>query len=336
MVKERLGNVTAGAIDVRDANSSLFPDIKPSDSISDRKTKVLNRFASGIGEKTPYGSPEFEYSSPIGENARRILVDGMISLGAEGHDLFMASKNLNYISTNEATHKALDRMYEGPALEGPEDLAWSRLFIENTHNSMAVRNRLRIVEKKFVEHMGKAMSKREGPFQVLSVAAGSSRAIMESLRNLNGAANDRIMLQMVDNSEEALADGKVLVGKLGIEEAVKFTNATFLPTTGYMNSGYHPEFVEVVGLFDYLQDALIVRFLRGIRSHLVDGGAVLYSNIAPNDEKEFTHKVVGWRPMEYRTSQELAQLATSAGFELDKVKIIPEPLGVYNLAIAIK
>ncbi|MBF8250349.1 MAG: Methyltransf 20 protein [Candidatus Levybacteria bacterium] len=318
-------------------NPPLFPDIKPSDSVSERRKKVLNQFAPKIREKTPYDSSEFEYFSPIGEHARKILVNGMVSLsGNEGYELFRTSEDLEYISDNEATHKALDRMYEGPLSENPNDLIWSRLFIENTHNSMAVRNRLRIVKEEFTSHMENALLRQEGPLQVLSVAAGSSRAIMESLKSLNGTIDDRIALKMVDSSDEALTDGQQLVGKLGIDKYVNFTKANFLPTTKYMDDKYQPEFVEVVGLFDYLADAHIVRFLRELKSHMVDGGAVLYSNIAPNDEQDFTHNVVGWRQMEYRTSGDLARLATDAGFGLSNVRVLQEPLGVYNLAVATK
>lgn len=337
---ERGIGINNGAIDmveIAGVNPPLFPDVKPSDSISERRIKVLKQFSSRIGERTPYDSSEFECASPIGEDARAALVKGMVSLpGTEGKDLFRASRDLEYISDNQASHKALDRMYTGPASEDPNSLAWSRLFIENTHNSMAVRNRLRIVKVEFLDHMVEALSKRAGPLQVLSVAAGSSRAIMESLKDLNGTASDQIVLQMVDNSNEALADGQQLVGRLGIEELVQFTKANFLPTTGYANSSYRPEFVEVVGLFDYLRDPHIVRFLREIRSRMVDGGAVLYSNITPNDEQAFTHNVVGWRLMEYRTSQDLVRLATTAGFQPSKIKIIQEPLGVYNLAVVTK
>jgi hypothetical protein len=318
-------------------NLPLFPDIKQSDSIFDRRAKILREFASRIGEETPYDSSEFEYTSPIGEDARKILINGMTSLPEEGgNKLFRTSKNLDYISANEASHKALDRMYAGPVPENPDNLAWSRLFIENIHNAMAVRNRLRVIKNEFTNHMEEMFPKREGAIQVLSVAAGSSRAIMESIKYLNGKVNDRIALRMVDNSDEALADGRQLVKKLGIDGIAQFTKANFLPTTGYANADYRPEFIEVAGLFDYLKDSLIVRFLRELKPHMVDGGAVIYSNITLNDEYEFTHQVVGWRPMIYRTSQDLVRLAESAGFKSSNIRVVQEPLSVYNLAVATK
>lgn len=319
-------------------NLPIFPDIKPSDNVSERRTKVLNQFALKIGEKTPYDSSEFERVSSIGEDARIALINGMVSLpNTEGLELFRTSEDLKYISDYEATHRALDRMYVGPVSnDDKEGLLWSRLFMESTHNSMAVRNRLRIVKEEFVKHIENAFSRQKGPFQVLSVAAGSSRAIMESLKYLNGTVRDRIVLQMVDNSSDALTDGKKLVEELGIKEAVRFTESNILRTTRYMDPNYHPEFVEAVGLFDYLPDNLIIFLLKKLKSQMSVGGVVIFSNIAPNDEQEFTHKVVGWRQMEYRNSGDLARLATDAGFGLSNVRILREPLGVYNLAMATK
>ena len=165
-------------VETANVNPPFFPEIKPSDTISERKAKVLKQFAPRIGEKTPYDSSEFECTSPIGEDARIALVKGMVSLpGTEGLELFRASENLEYISDNEATHKALDRMYTGPVSEDPNSLIWSRLFIENTHNSMAVRNRLRVVKEEFVNHMEKALAGRERSFHILSLSARSNKTI---------------------------------------------------------------------------------------------------------------------------------------------------------------
>lgn len=328
------------AIDRTETKSSspIFSEINPSDSVFVRRAKILKQFAPRMGKRAPYGSSELELVSPIGRDARLALVRGMVALpGTEGLELFRASANLEYISDKSATSDALERMYKGPVPEEDADsLDWSRLFMENIHNAMAVRNRLRIVRRVFTARIEKALSRTECPLQVLSIAAGSSRAIMESLVTLNGAAHDRISLQMVDNSKNALKAGQQLVGELGIKASVKFTEAGFLPINAYLEDKDHPEFVEIVGLMDYLQDGSIVRLLRNLKGQMTEGGSVLFSNITPNDEQEFTHKVVGWQPMIYRTTQDLARLATKSGFDSSKVEIIKEPLGVYNLALVTK
>lgn len=305
-----------------------------------RISQILDLLGPKLGRE-PYGISTFELASPIGETERKKLVDNMLALpGEEGHKLFRASICLDQISRDAASHKALETMYTGPnhngVIETGEQLLWTRLFIENIHNSMAVRNRLRIVEAEFGRFMGIRLADEVQDTKVLSIAAGSSRAIMEELVVLNGKGHDRIKLRMVDINKEALQDGKKLVTELGIGEAVEFTRAHFLSFKRYLNNDYQPDFVEIVGLLDYLDEGQITTLLGQVRNYLSEGGEVLYSNIAPNDEEVFIHRIVGWPRMKYRDSQDLLRLATTAGFTPDKIRIIPEPLGVYNVVSARK
>lgn len=303
-----------------------------------RIPKILDLLGPKLGGE-PYGTPVFELSSPIGDDERRELISYMLALpGDEGHRLFRTSANLDRISRYAASHKALETMYVGPNQNGivelGEPLLWARLFIENIHNSMAVRNRLRIVKAEFGQFMETRLASGSQDIQVLSIATGSSRAIMEELAVLNGKGHEKIRLRMVDINKEALEDGKKLVAELGIDEVVKFTRAHFLSFKRYLEKGYRPDFVEIVGLLDYLDPEQIVELLSEVRGHLTEGGVVLYSNITPNDEEDFTHQIVGWPRMKYRGPDDLLRLATAAGFMQDKLTVIPEPLGIYTLISA--
>lgn len=303
-------------VDLQEPVRDFFEEVKP----------LLGR--------PPYGSLEFELQSPIGEKNRKRLVELMLSLpGDLGYQQFRVSSNLRQISDDAATHKALETMYLGPSNEETEDsLLWSRLHMENIHNSMAVRNRLRIVKREFESHMVNLIQKGKEPIQVLSIAAGSSRAIMETVASLNGRGFDRLRLQLVDLNREALEDGRNLANQLGIEECIQFTRAHYASFRRYLPDGYHPDFVEVVGLLDYLPPADVAGLLATVRSHLSDAGVIIYSNIAPNQEREFTHKIVGWPQMHYRNSRQLLAFAEEAG--LRKAELLKEPLGIYNSVIA--
>ncbi len=313
-------------------------------SLSDTRDMRIHGIVDLLGPKLvrePYGSPDFELASPIGESERGQLVSYMLALpGEEGHRLFRVSASLDQISSDAASHRALETMYVGPnrngIIEADDHLLWARLFIENIHNSMAVRNRLRVVKSEFGRFMGVRLAEGFQETKVLSVAAGSSRAIMEELAVLNGRGYDRIKLRMVDINREALLDGRKLVAKLGISESVEFIRAHILIFKRYLEDGYKPDFVEIVGLLDYLDEEQITKLLVQVRNHLSKGGEVLFSNIAPNDEEEFTHRIVGWPKMQYRDSQDLLRVATAAGFTPDKLRIISEPLGIYNIVSARK
>lgn len=309
--------------------------------LGDRRIhKILDLLGPKL-RREPYGTPDFELASPIGESERSQLVSYMLALpGEEGHRLFRTSANLDQISNDAASHKALETMYVGPSRSGivetGDNLSWARLFIENIHNSMAVRNRLRIVESEFGRFMGGRLTEGFQETKVLSIAAGSSRGIMEELAELNGRGHDKIKLRMVDINREALKDGRKLVAELGIGEAVEFIRAHVFSFKRYLENGYQPDFVEIVGLLDYLDDDQVIKLLAQVRNHLSEGGEVLYSNIAPNDEEEFTHRIVGWPRMQYRGSQDVLRVATVAGFTADKLRLISEPLGIYNVVSAKK
>ncbi|MBI4040054.1 class I SAM-dependent methyltransferase family protein [Candidatus Daviesbacteria bacterium] len=315
-----------------------FSLIDPNSTPDQQIKRVLAAVGHRLGE-TPYGKREFELESPIGEALRCQLISWMLSQGNGGYELFRGSGNLCQISDEAASHAALERMYVGPNTSLDRKVShfdWSRLFIENIHNAMAVRNRLRIVESTFTDYMSDALAKNEGDLNVLSVAAGSSRGIMESLKVLNGEGSARIKLRMVDSSRDALRDGSRLVKELGIEESVDFIRAHFLSFKRYLEEGYRPDFVEVVGLMDYLFDPQIIVLVSELREHMADGGMLLYSNIQQNDERDFTHKIVGWPQMEYRTGYKLYDLALISGFVEGNIDIVKEPLGIYNLIKATK
>lgn len=322
----------------------LLADIRTSDPPPVQINKLLRSFAPKLGDiPPPYQESGFETASPIGEDARKLLIGYMLSLpNGEGQRLFTQSSNLRLINRYASSHRALEIMYTGPSAieKTPESLLWSRLFMENIHNSMAVRNRLRIVKREFEEAMRSLLGQTDGQINVLSIAAGSSRGIMESLSTLNGEAPERIKLRMIDKSGLALSDGRKLVETLGIRESADFVKTDYRAFENYLGNGYRPHFVEIAGLTDYLDryedKGETVSLLATVGENLVDGGYILYTNIDHNDEEVFTHEIVGWPDMEYRSADKLRNYALQAGFEAGKIKMIREPLGIYNLALVTK
>ncbi len=282
----------------------------------------------------PYQAPDFETASPIGEGERMQLITWMLSLpGKEGYQLFRESDNLRQISDDVATHKALETMYVGPKPEEDEGkFLWARLFIENTHNAMAVRNRLRIVREEFRDFLGNVKTDH---INVLSVAAGSSRGLLEETSKLPGPIIDRVRLKLIDISPQAGEDARELSQQLGIADKVDAVTGNVLKVNGYLEDGYRADFIEVVGLLDYLKEGRhVTNLLKRLKDHLTDGGMILFSNIMPNDEQDFTHKIVGWLDMQYRSVEDLEKLAGEAGFPPSLIRVRKEPLQVYNIVCA--
>lgn len=299
----------------------------------DFRKSIIQKFEPKLGEK-PYGSLNFETVSPFGMD-RIVLVDSMLALpGSLGHRLFReGSSDLEYIAYNCANHRALERMYRGPVSESPLEHSWARIFIEGIHNSIAVRNRLRIVEQVFESHMHEVIGSGKGTSQVLSVAAGSSRGMLETLARLNGEGHHKARLRLVDVSPDAISDTKSLSEEMGIADDVDLVQANCFRFNKYLSEGYKADFIEIVGLLDYLKDKAVVQLLSHLREHnLSTEGKIIFSNIQDNDEKEFTHRIVGWTDMYYRSLNDLSRLTEASGFR--RHRAMAEPLNIYNIVEA--
>lgn len=335
MVTETLESIS-GEIILPYRESTTPTSFHPNQRIS----SWIRKLGPLLGQE-PYRSSNFETESSIGEDNRKKIIEYMLNLpGEQGHRLFRASGNLDYISRNATNHRALERMYQGPLLAAEngdrKKLLWARLFIENIHNSMAVRNRLRIVENEFTSYTDQLIKAGATDINVLSIAAGSSRGMVEALARLNGAGYDKIKLRLVDNSPDAIQDAEVLIKEHGVKEVTDLKEVNCTKLNSYLEQGFRPDFVEAVGILDYLPERIILRMFSRIWERLPKGGRLLYSNIMENNEQGFTHKIVGWGEMIYRTDDELMSLALQSGFEVDKLRLIREPLGIYNLVVAEK
>lgn len=288
-----------------------------------------------IDNKPPYKSSEFEYQSPLGEFWREKLVNAMLRLPhEEGRALFTQSTSLRYINDNAANHRALETLYTGPLeTEGGFEKFWSRLFMENIHNAMAVRNRLREIKTEVGPQLEMSLA-QNGRAQILSVAAGSSRAVLEEVAKFSSPQQEAISLKLVDINPEALSDGKDLAKSLGVKPELNTVLANCMRFNRYLNPADNYSLVEMDGIADYLPDHVLVKLMSRLAQNMEDGGLLLCSNITDNDEKEFTHRIVGWPDMIYRSQQQLAKITEEAGFK--KFEITEVPLGVYYLIKAWK
>lgn len=192
-------------------------------------------------------SPRLERVSPIGDRARRELIELLVALpNQEGQQLWRWSGNLAYITANEATHRALDRVYHGPLVESSAlKTEWAHLHLTNLHNAMAARNRLRIVAHEYRMALQQIAHRNpDQPITVLSIAAGSSRALLETTAHLDPSLRCRLRIRLVDISKCALQDGAALAASFGIDAQVELRRAHFLQVERYL-TGISPDLVVV-------------------------------------------------------------------------------------------
>ena len=237
---------------------------------------------------------------------------------------------------NATTHKALEVMYSHGDLFSVKKIShrFFKYIWFNLDNTKAVRNRLKFVKREISTHL-KEISKFDREINILSIASGSSRAIIEVVKSGEYMKNAKLSLTFLDKSEHAISYSKTLstdISHLPVKmQWIQDTVGNFL--TNQKKQEY--DIVEIVGLLDYFDDEKVASIFSGIYKILQVGGVLITANISHNKEEKFVTKVIDW-PMVYRTADELAVLVNRAGFDYNKMKVFYEPLQIHGMVIANK
>jgi SAM-dependent methyltransferase len=236
---------------------------------------------------------------------------------------------------NATNHDALEILYCKGNISKKKPGVMTKLFQYvwfNLDNSKAVRNRLKIVMKEMHKHL-ESIASRDKEINIVSLASGSSRAVVEVVQKSNYLRDTKLSITFLDKNPKAIEYSKSLCKDIHSFE-LKWINDT---VGNFLRSEMHGKYdiVEIVGLFDYFTDEKIEEALRGIYNILQEGGIVITANINHNKEEKFITNVISW-PMVYRSAEELASLALKAGFRADFMKVFYEPLKVHSLVVAKK
>lgn len=210
-----------------------------------------------------------------------------------------------------------------------------RIIWMNMSNSKAIRNRLRLTERE-IENKILGLATQQKHIRLLSIAAGSSRGIVEVLQKVSPYLPEDVSLDIVflDKSTAATEYSQRLVSQSGLNYNFSWVNNN---AGAYLreNLGQKFDIIEMVGLMDYFTDEKVVNIFRDILNTLSQGGVVITANIMDNKERPFLTRAVGW-DMIYRTAEGFASLIKQAGFSRDKMKVFVEPLKIHCIVVAEK
>ncbi len=252
------------------------------------------------------------------------------------HIIKKTNHSAKVVIDNATNHQALEVLYSKGELFSIKKLG-NRFFKYiwfNVHNSKAVRNRLKFVKRELKNHL-LGIGEKDREIEIISIASGSSRAIIETVQQGHYLPDAKLSLTFLDKNEDAIQYSKRLstnIEHLPIRlEWVQDTVGNFLrnlPDKKY-------DVVEIVGLLDYFSDDKVLEVFSGINRVLQPGGVLITSNVSHNKEERFITRVIDW-PMIYRTAEELAALANRAGFEYNKMRAFYEPLKIHGMVVAKK
>jgi len=204
-------------------------------------------------------------------------------------------------------------------------------------NSMAVRNRLKIVKREVQAELAIQFEKKEVVY-VLSIASGSARAVLEAIANtIEKCPGRQLRVTFLDKNPYATQYSKHLAQELGLLPHKEINISWVTATVGnYLaeNAGEkHFDIVEMVGLLDYFDDHKAINTFRSILSSLKPEGVFICANISDNRERKFVTNFIGWK-MIYRDAEKLVSLLIRAGFKKDSIFAFYEPLKIHSVTCA--
>ena len=229
------------------------------------------------------------------------------------------------------TFRALEIIYTFPLRRAKGktslmDTFWE-LFLSNARS---VRNRLKLVEGGLITIV-KEVRGRKSQVNLMSLGSGSSRAVIEVLAQLNGLFPVRV--KSIDISRGAINFSRELAATYNVNQIEWYRD--YAQNLEKYCDDFQPDIIEMVGLLDYYPDKQAIDLLKKIYKVLSPGGWLITSNIRSNFERPFVTKAINW-PMIYRSPEELATILIEAGFRVEHLKIIYEPLKIHGIIIAQK
>lgn len=204
--------------------------------------------------------------------------------------------------------------------------------IHNAAHLVDARNRFLLTRELCFE----AMSEREA--NLLSLAGGTNDASLEAL-----AEHHKIGLPikgtLTDPFRNNLEVAQARATELGIDEHIILKRGIVgKPMTLRLVYDTRPSVVEVVGFFDYFNDADVVRWLRQLCDRIPDGACVIWSSVLTHSREPYnfiTHpNVFNWWEMVYRSTHQMVSMSWSAG--LRKTKVYTTPLGLHGVLVCSK
>ncbi len=281
---------------------------------------------------------DFETNSFVKKISDFIFIPILNSLPS-GFQKFVKKSNSSAkgVIDNKTTHKALEILYHkgnSNRKKSFKENFFKKIWF-NTNNSKGVRNRLKIVKCEITKAI-QELSDNEKDINMLSIASGSARAVLEAVRDSNISEKCKVSITFLDKNPVALEYSKGLVRELNISKRynLNWVNDTASGFVKYFKTT-KPNIVEMVGLLDYFTIEKTEQLFKLIRENLDENGIFISANIAPNSEMKFITNLIGWK-MNYKTPEDMVKIATNAQFEDKNIAVYYEPLKVHSVVITRK
>lgn len=214
----------------------------------------------------------------------------------------------------------IEKVYTHYTSSNPMLKKWD-LFIQSIAICKVGRNR-----KTYFKNILKSKIKPSAPFQILNLASGPCRDLLEFFEE-----NPKLIAQ-VDCVE---MDGNAISFATKLLER-HLHNVQFLHKNIFnFQTDQQYELVWSAGLFDYFDDETFIRMLSQFYLNVKNGGEIIIGNIHPRSPSRPIMEFTNWS-LNHRTETDLVELTVQAGItDYSKIRIEMEEEGV-NLFLRIR
>ncbi|MCA9391890.1 class I SAM-dependent methyltransferase [candidate division WWE3 bacterium] len=227
-------------------------------------------------------------------------------------------------STDTALHPIYDYDVNGSGYS-----VWDHRW-QSSRAAQSLRFRFNWINDRLYDLLGQPTPNRHGRIQVVSLGSGTGRAFVETLKKID-LKDMPIMVNFVDIDERAITRAYKLAHKSELLKHINFINATSTDALDRFGDG-NVYLVEMVGIAEYVDDKWLKNEFRKISSVLQTGGYFIGAAISSDQQSDFSHRVLRWPTMTYRSEAKLSKLFDSAGFR----SVNYQECGVFTAWIAQK
>lgn len=212
----------------------------------------------------------------------------------------------------------------------------TRAFFRHTYDAVNVRSRAYIMD-----WLASApLLASRGVRQWVSLAGGSGQPVFDVFNELPKDVRDSSSVVIVDSDADVLKFA---------EQVYEAHNAAIKRVTyrhlDVMNSDeltalfdrYHPDIVDAMGLFEYLNDAQCVQLLHDVYQSMPQRGVFIFSNMWSKRPHLDVHlRALGWPGVIQRSIHEVLGLMKLAGVPIDAQAVYHDDDNVYCVYRVVK
>ena len=236
---------------------------------------------------------------------------------------FDSGSTLDYVYENTARGRTpLGRWIDRNYLNA---IGWRGIRVRGAHLQATLRDAAR------------RLRAQGQPVDVVDIAAGHGRYVLEALAARDDDRADRIRLR--DYSALNVEKGRALIARLHAAESAQFDQGDAFDEASLAALQPRPTLSVVSGLYELFPDnALLERSLRGLAQAVAPGGYLAYTGQPWHPQLEFIARALtshrggdAW-VMRRRSQAEMDQLVEAAGFH--KLSQAIDDWGIFTVALA--